>query len=83
MAALGVSCFSGKEVRGEILEEIAQLVAVVSGPRCEQLLGAVGRWLLQELAGPCPATQKEPCMGTGYSGPYGTCVTGVNCGGCG
>lgn len=50
VAVLGVSCFSGKEVQGEIPEEIAQLVAVVSGPRCEQLLGAVavGRWLLQE-----------------------------------
>lgn len=50
MAVLGGSCLSGKEVQGEIPEEIAQLVAVVSGPCCEQLLEAVavGRWLLQE-----------------------------------
>lgn len=44
VAVLGVSCLSGKEVQGEIPEEIAQLVAVVSGPCWEQLLGvgAVG-----------------------------------------
>lgn len=89
MAVLGVSCLSGKEVQGEIPKEIAQL-AVVSGPCCEQLVGAVavGRWLLQEPAGPCSAIQKEPCMSTGYSGSgspksSGTCAIGVNCGGCG
>lgn len=50
MAAPGASCLSGKEMQGEIPEEIAQLVAEVSGPHWEQLLGAVavGKWLLQE-----------------------------------
>lgn len=37
-AAAGLGWFSRKEARGEIPEEIAQLMAAVSGPRCEQLL---------------------------------------------
>lgn len=72
MAVLGVSCLSGKEVQGEIPEEIAQLwlwCQDLAGS--SQLLGALGGWLLQELVRLCPATQKEPACALGAPGPLG------------
>lgn len=79
MAVLGVSCLSGKEVQGEIPEEIAQLwlwcqdLAVRSCWEHWRVAAAGARETVS-------CHPKGACMGTGCSGPSGTCVTGVNCG---
>lgn len=75
-----------QEARGEIPEEVAQLMAAVSGPRCEPAAGSVGRVAAAGASG-CLILLPESSPGTAVRAAglwvgepqvlQGVCWTGV------